>query len=121
MLTMKELQNIKQERVELHAEQNQKVENKYIGTVWIKTGCKLFVYNPENDEMKEQPLTKKGMIDFTGQVIEAKKAQHNPKYIYFQAINEKNARRKLARYKNGEYGIAENFEKKEFNNLSDLR
>lgn len=117
---MKELDKLNRERVELHAEQNQKVENKFIGTVWIKTGCKLWVYNPENDEMKEQSLTKKGMVDFTGQVVEAKKAQHNPKYIYFQAINEKNARRKLARYIKGEYHLAETFEKKEFDNLKDL-
>ena len=115
---MKELDKLNIDKVELHAEQNQKVENKYIGTVWIRTGCKLFFYNPENDEMKEQPLVKKGMVDFNGQVIEAKKSQHNPKYIYFQAINEKNARRKLARYKKGEYNIAENFEKKEFDSLN---
>lgn len=117
---MKELHNFKGDKVEIHQEQNQKVENKFIGTVWIKNGCKLFVYNPEDDTMKEQDLVKKGMVDFTGQVIEAKKAQHNPKYLYFQAINEKNARRKLARYKKGEYGIAENFEKKEFQNLKDI-
>ena len=112
--------NFKADKVEIHQEQNQKVENKYIGTVWIKTGCKLWVYNPENDEMKEQKLVKKGAVDFSGQVIEAKKAQHNPRYIYFQAINEKNARKKLARYKAGEYGIAETFEKKQFENLKDV-
>lgn len=117
---MKELENFKENKVELHQEQNQKVENKFIGTVYIKTGCKLFYFNPENDEMKEQVLVKKGMVDFSGQVIEAKKAQHNPKYIYFQAINEKNARRKLARYRAGEYDIAENFEKKVFDDLSKI-
>lgn len=111
---MKELQDIKSHKMEIHQEQNQKVENKFIGTVWIKNGCKLFFYNPENDEMKEQPLTKKGMVDFTGKEIEAKKAQHNPRYIYFQAINEKNARRKLERYKKGEYHLCESFQKKEF-------
>ena len=115
---MKELEKLTRDRLELHAEQNQRVENKYIGTVWIKTGCRLFYYNPENDEMKEQPLVKKGMVDLSGNTIEAKKSQHNPKYIYFQAINEKNARRKLARYRKGEYNLAETFEKKEFDNLS---
>ena len=80
----------------------------------------MFYYNPENDEMKEQKLTKKGMLDFSGQVIESKKAQHNPKYIYFQAINEKNARRKLAKYRKGQYNLAENFEKKEFESLKDI-
>ena len=117
---MKELHNFKADKLEIHQEQNQKVENKYIGTCYIKTGCKLWAYNPENDEMKEQKLVKKGAVDFTGQVIEAKKAQHNPRYIYFQAINEKNARKKLARYKAGEYNIAEIFEKKQFENLKDV-
>src|SRR3990172_4122092 len=111
---MKELHNFKADKLEIHQEQNQKVENKYIGTCYIKTGCKLWAYNPENDKMKEQKLVKKGAVDFTGQVIEAKKAQHNPRYIYFQAINEKNARKKLARYRKGEYHLAEHFEKKHF-------
>lgn len=115
---MKELDKLNINKVELHAEQNQKVENKFIGTAYIRTGCKLFYYNPENDEMKEQPLVKKGMVDFNGQVIEAKKSQYNPKYIYFQAINEKNARKKLKKYRGGQYDIAETFEKKEFDSFN---
>jgi len=68
--------------------------------------------------MSEIPLVKKGMVGFDGQVIEAKKAQYNPRHLYFQAINEKNARRKLKRYLAGEYNLSETFEPKEFEQLS---
>lgn len=114
---MKELENNNSTKVEIHQEQNQKQEYKFIGRVHLIHGCKLWSYNPEKDEMKEVKAVGKASISLDGNVNTKREAQYNPKYIYFQAINEKNARRKLEKYKNGNYKVAENFEEKKFESL----
>ena len=110
---MKELQPhlLKADKVEQHQEQNQKQEYKFIGTIVLKTGRKLFAYDSEKNEMNEVKIIGGNTIDFTtGEPTENKKANHNPKFIYFQTINKKNAWRKLAQFRNGKYEVAEGFE-----------
>ena len=114
---MKELENLKASKVEIHQEQNKKQEYKFIGNVHIKTGCKLWSYDSEKDAMIEVKISTKGAISLSGEVVESPKAQYNPSYIYFQAINEKNARKKLKKYREGDYDQAESFEKKHFESL----
>jgi hypothetical protein len=98
-------------------EKKDKQEYKYVGKVHIKSGCKLWAYNPKEDKMNEVTIAALGTIDFFGNVIEGGKAQFNPNFIYFQAINKKNALRKLNQYKNGKHEVAETFEPKEFEKL----
>ncbi len=109
---MKELENFGKLKTEVHQEANKKQEYKFIGDIILKTGCKLFAYDAERDTMKEIVVKKNKVASFAGESIENSKAQYNPKYVYFQAINEKNARKKLDKYKGGLYAIAESFEKK---------
>ena len=46
-----EVQEQLNNKVEIHQEQNQKQEYKFIGIITIRRGLKLFAYNPDNDEM----------------------------------------------------------------------
>ena len=114
---MKELESHSKFKAEVHQEQNQKVEYKFIGSCFIKNGCKLYSYDSEKDEMKEVAVSKKASINLNKEVVNNKESQHNPKFLYFQAINEKNARRKLKKYKDGDYSVAESFEEREFEKL----
>lgn len=99
------------DKVEQHQEQNQKQEYKFIGSITIKTGCKLFAYDPDKDEINEVKISGGTSVDFmTGELADKKKAQYNPKFIYFQCINKKNAWRKLAQFRSGKYEVAEGFE-----------
>lgn len=89
---MKELHNFKEDKVEIHQEQNQKVENKHIGTCYIKTGCKLFYFNPENDQMKANQDQSQPIGEFLDWLQNEKKivlckwdekiSEHHPQPVY---------------------------------------
>ena len=95
-----------------HEERNQKQEYKFFGSLTLKKGCKLFVYNSDTQTMCEVKLIKKATISITKEIVENKQATYNPEHLYFQAINFKNAWRKLGQYKNGNISVAEDFEPK---------
>lgn len=95
---------------EQHQEQNQKQENKLIGSVDLKRGCKLFSYNLSTGDIEEVVGVGAAAVDFQGNTIVNKKAQYSANYVYFQAINKSNAHRKAQRYLAGEYELAETFE-----------
>lgn len=117
---MKEINN--QPKTELAQEQNQKQEYKQVGSIYMKTGCKLFAYNTETvkmEEVKQANLTK-GIVNFDGTPHTERQTQYNPACLYFQAINLKNAMRKLSKYQAGDYSHAETFETRTFEKLPTL-
>lgn len=101
---------IKKDVIEQHQEQKQRQEYKFLGTVIIRKGLKMFEYNSEKDTMKEVRTTEQAIGDLYGNTIKNKKALANSKYLYFQALNERNARRKLKQFKEGNYTVSEQFE-----------
>lgn len=113
---MKELHQIK--KVEIHQEANKKQEYKFIGSLKLKTGCKLFSYNPDTNVLDEVKIKKTSTVMYSGSpkngltstTSENNSANFMSSFVYFQAINLKNAGRKLARYKAGDYSVVENFE-----------
>lgn len=109
---MEIIPTVLKDKFEQGQEQNQKQEYKFIGSIQIRRGMKLFCYDSGKDQMKEVKISKQAAADLSGSIIENKQAQHDPKLIYFQSINERNARRKLRRFKAGDWNVAENFKKK---------
>lgn len=98
-------------KVEIHQEAEKKQEYKLVGSLRMKTGCKLFSYCTETDSgVREVNVQKNNTVSYIGGEVENSKAQFNPDLVYFQAINEKNALRKLDKYKKGDYTVVENFD-----------
>lgn len=96
---MNELVEIKNQLPnEVVLEQKQQQEFKLVGSIVIRRGCKLFAYDAKKDEMKEVEVVKKESVDLKGETVTNKQATYNPKLHYVQAINEKNARRKLTNF-----------------------
>ncbi len=112
---MKELETkiILGEKIENHQQVNQKQEYKFIESIIPKSGRDLWSYNPDNDEMKRIEIIKKGSVDYKGNPIENQQAQYNPYHLYFWAVNEKNARKKLNQYRQGNLSVLEDFQPKE--------
>lgn len=106
---MEIIPTIAPDKFEQGQEQNQKQEYKFVGSISMRPGMTLYCYDSNKDEMKVVNISKQAAADLTGNVIENKQAQHNPKFIYFQSLNERNARKKLAKFKAGNWNVAENF------------
>ena len=118
---MKELETHKIQRkagIEISQEQNQKQEYRYVGSIRLKTGCSMFSFDPITNKMTKIVTKGNATIDFSGNISIEKKAQYNPNNLYFQAINEKNAWRKLSKYKNGDKTVLETFENKKYESLN---
>lgn len=85
-------------KVEAHEEVNQKQEFKFIGSVNLQKGMTLFEFNPETLLLQEVKIEKKVSIGLKGQEVRTNKANYNPKCIYLQALNLKNAKRKVLKH-----------------------
>jgi len=95
----------------IHAEVKQKQEYRFIGKCKIRSGCRLWAYDPDEETMKEVSIDRNTVVDFvTGLPQSNDKAQYNPKHTYFQAINEKNAWKKLKKLRAGDYSVEEKFD-----------
>jgi hypothetical protein len=70
-------------------------EYKYKGSVRLRRGMKIYSFNPETTELKEVELTGKVIVDLKGSPHKKLQTTYNPKCWYIQAINYKNAQRKV--------------------------
>jgi len=97
---MKELEEFKEKPIEIVAEQQQKKEIKHIGQQRKVRGHILWEFNERTRILKRAEF-KKTTVYITGtgmspeSVTETHKVVVNESCIYFQAMNEKNARKKL--------------------------
>jgi hypothetical protein len=88
-----ELSVLKQDSTEQVAPQ--KMEYKKIGSMILKTGMKLWAYNPSAGTVEEVHIDRKSAAcDFNGNAIKNGKVLYDPMCIYIQALNRKNAERK---------------------------
>lgn len=99
---MKELEDFKANQigVEIKAEAEQKKEIKLVGQQRKVPGLTLWEYNENTKELKKAKFQKVNvMIHGLGMSPESIKNTHkvvvNENCIYFQALNENNAKRKL--------------------------
>lgn len=84
----------KRYKPEIQAETPWKQEYKFIGSIKMIPGLKLWSFNAEIHEIKEVVLKKNKMVDFKGNKIQNDQAMYDPKLTYFQALNYKNAEKK---------------------------
>ncbi|MFK5855239.1 MAG: hypothetical protein QM503_03845 [Bacteroidota bacterium] len=85
----------KSAETEVHAPVKQKQEYKRVGSIMLKKGLKLYQYNFVKEELKLVEINKFIKLDTTGKVVKQNKAQHDDNCIYVQALNDKNAARKI--------------------------
>lgn len=81
---------------EIHAQVKQKQEYKFIGSIRMIRGLKLYSFNTSTFKLKVVEIQRKVSVGMEGEAVKHNKAQYNPKLIYVQALNEKNAARKVA-------------------------
>ena len=72
---------------------------KLIGSMKIQPGCKLFCFDPANDHLSVVEPEVSTVKDDKGKEVTKKILQYDKRFIYVQAINEKNAERKLLKFK----------------------
>jgi hypothetical protein len=81
-------------KVEAHAETEQEKFYRLIGSINLKPGLKLYALNLETLELGKPAIVKKKMVDFEGMKVVNDKTTFDPKCRYFQALNDRNAKRK---------------------------
>ena len=82
-------------QTEIHAPVKKKQEYKRVGKIMLKKGLKLYQYNFVKEELKLVEVDKFIKLDTTGKVVKQNKAQYDDNCIYVQALNDKNAARKI--------------------------
>lgn len=79
----------------IQAEAKKKQEFKYIGSQRRIKGLTLFSYNTVTKELKPASIKSDVSIGLDGSVVYSNKAQIEKDCVYFQALNIKNARKKI--------------------------
>lgn len=90
------------DKVEVHEEAQQKQEYRFIGSMRLYKGCKLYSFNPENGHFQEEQLTINYNERLDNKLLHREqtskyKAQYDPNKIYCIASNQKNALRKFGK------------------------
>lgn len=95
---------------EMEMVEREKHEYKLVGTYMRRKGLKLFAYNSLKNELKEVVITTKDTInilpDENGKLTAIdtgyEEANVDTRNIHFEALNLKNAKKRLQKYKAGE-------------------
>jgi len=90
-----ELKHKNEDRIEV--EVKKEIEYKLQMRMQRKRGLTIFAYNVKTGDISRVEIEKKVAVDFTNtnKVKKTNKAQHNPDCIYVQALNLKNAKKKI--------------------------
>lgn len=84
------------EGVRIEAEAKQQKEYHYIGSVLRRKGLTLYEFNTETKELKKADVQRKVNVDFaTGETVYKSEVTYRQGCIYVQALNEKNARKRI--------------------------
>ena len=76
--------------------QKTRTEYKYVGTIRRKRGHTLFSFDPETRRIEAVELQREAAVGMDGKpLVSNKVTTFNPKRIYFFALNERNARKKV--------------------------
>lgn len=93
---------------EVEQQEQEKQEYKIFGTFIRRKGMKLFQYNSTKDELEEiyiQPKTQMSIGIENGKLKDKDEAYEeavvDSRYIHFEALNWKNARKRVSNYKKG--------------------
>lgn len=80
--------------------ERQKQEQRYLGSTNLLPGMRLFEFNYKTGECKEVDMNSTLELDVTTRkhsVRRSVKVQYNPDCVYLQALNPRNAMRKLVK------------------------
>jgi len=98
----------KSKKPEIERVEREKDEYKLIGRYLRKKGLRLYAYNPRNDELVECNIRKKeavNLIPEEGKLIPVdlglEEVTVDTRYIHFEALNQKNAEKRIRRWKEG--------------------
>lgn len=76
--------------------ENKKTEYRLVASMRRRKGQTLFAFNPESGELRKVDIQQEKIVGIDGRpVIRSRVTDYNPKRIYFFALNEKNARKKV--------------------------
>ena len=76
-----------------------KQEYKKVGTIILKRGMTLYSFNFETCMVEPVKIERKEtMISFDGKPVKNARAIYDPKALYIQALNMKNAKRKVIKF-----------------------
>lgn len=75
-----------------------KQEYKMVAKIPRIKGLTLYSYNIETGDIKVVPLVQQVAVDLHGKPSFINKANYDPKLLYVQALNIKNARRKFQKF-----------------------
>lgn len=76
--------------------QKTRTEYKYVGTIRRKRGHTLFSFDTETRKIEPVELQRDVVVGIDGKpLVSNKVTTFNPKLIYFFALNERNARKKV--------------------------
>ena len=74
-------------------------EYKKVGSIVLKPGMTLYAFNFETKELKPVEIDRKEtMIGFDGKPVKNARAIYDPKALYIQALNMKNAEKKVMKF-----------------------
>lgn len=74
-------------------------EYKKIGSINLKRGMTLFEFDSKTLKLKPVEIDRKEtMVDINGKVVKNARATYNPNALYIQALNIKNAKRKVMKF-----------------------
>lgn len=94
-LTAEEIQ--RQSKYEIVAPSKQ--EYKKIGSITLKRGMTLFEFDFKTLVIKPVDIDRKeSMVDIYGKPVKKSRATYNPDAIYIQALNMKNAEKKVMKF-----------------------
>jgi hypothetical protein len=93
-------ENVNEDRIEISAEEQEKKIIKYIGSQRKIQGLTLWEYNQKTNELnlakfKKQDVIIESLEPSEGSAIMRHKVDTNEDCFYFQALNRKNAEKKL--------------------------
>lgn len=72
-----------------------KREYKKVGSMILKRGMTLFAFDFETGVLEPVKIDRrKSIVDFYGRSVKNARAEYNPKALYVQALNRKNAEKK---------------------------
>lgn len=96
--------------IEIHRHTEQKQEFKYAGSMRMIPGLKLYAFNWDVMTIEEVKIKKEVSLDISkNKEIEKNKVFNDPKCIYYQALNYKNAVRHANRIIEERSGIKKYF------------
>ena len=89
------LQDDKISQHQIEAVDKEKMEYKLIGSMVYRRGHTLFSYNRVTEEIKVVKPASKAALNLDGSTTISHEVQFEPKLMYIQALNKKNALRKF--------------------------